>query len=106
MPGFETGREAAAPALLRGTSLGATQAAEKRAVSSPDFFELMQHSKWKTADRGTVIVQAGTIFDKVIMVHNGSAEALGERRMVAWQPAATPSKCCIGIVVVLEKNAS
>ena len=25
-------------------------------VTSPDFFELMQHSKWKTAEKGTVIV--------------------------------------------------
>jgi hypothetical protein len=25
-------------------------------VSSPDFFELMQHSKWRTAEKGTVIV--------------------------------------------------
>ena len=59
-------------------------------VSSPDFFELMRHSKWKTADRGTVIVQAGTIFDKVIMVHNGSAEAFGRKADGSMTASSNP----------------
>jgi hypothetical protein len=49
-------------------------------VSPQQFFELLHHGKWRTADAGTPMVTKGDILHSVFFLHSGSAQAaLAER---------------------------
>jgi len=57
-------------------------------VTPPDFFELMQHSRWRRAEAGQTMVPAGKIMDRVILLHTGSASAFTS----GGGPGASPLK--------------
>ena len=42
-------------------------------VSPQQFFDLLRHGKWRTAEAGTVLVRQGGSLDSTMFLHNGSA---------------------------------
>ena len=57
-------------------------------VSPQQFFELLHHGKWRTAEAGTPMVTKGDILHSVFFLHSGSAQAVtrddkGQETLVA-----------------------
>jgi CRP-like cAMP-binding protein len=86
-------------------------------VSPQQFFELLHHGKWRTADAGTPMVTKGDILHSVFFLHSGSAQAVarddkghetlvalynGTDQDVAMLPSHVARGCIIGGTALVD----